>query len=70
VPTGGVAVDQVEDYLAAGAVALGVGSNLVDRRAIAERDWRRLTTLAQSFRESVDHARQVIVKKGRARVSR
>jgi 2-keto-3-deoxy-6-phosphogluconate aldolase len=51
-------------------VALGVGSNLVDRRAIAERDWRRLTTLAQSFRESVDHARQVIVKKGRARVSR
>lgn len=57
VPTGGVGLDQVEAYLRAGAAAVGVGGNLVDKRAVAEGNWQRLTALAQSFREVVERAR-------------
>jgi len=35
-PTGGVTVDNAGEWIAAGAVAVGVGSSLLDRTAIAE----------------------------------
>jgi len=36
VPTGGVTLDNVDQYFAAGAAAVGVGSQLADKRLIAE----------------------------------
>ena len=41
--TGGVNLENMTDYFRYGAVALGVGSNLVDRKLIATQDWKGLT---------------------------
>lgn len=48
-PTGGVNLDTAAAFLRAGACALGVGSALVESAAIKNRDWSRLTHLAQRF---------------------
>jgi 2-dehydro-3-deoxyphosphogluconate aldolase/(4S)-4-hydroxy-2-oxoglutarate aldolase len=58
VPTGGVDLDNAADFIEAGAVAVGVGSALVDDRAIAEGDYDVLTETARAFVETVDAARQ------------
>lgn len=47
VPTGGVSVDNAAQYLRAGAVALGVGGTLVDKKAVASGDWAAITAEAQ-----------------------
>lgn len=49
VPTGGVSADNAADYLRAGASALGVGGKLVDKAAVARRDWAALTAEAESL---------------------
>ena len=56
-PTGGVNLDTAEDFIKAGACVLGVGSALVEKKALAEGNFARLTELAQKFREVVDAAR-------------
>ncbi|MCS6861316.1 MAG: bifunctional 4-hydroxy-2-oxoglutarate aldolase/2-dehydro-3-deoxy-phosphogluconate aldolase [Abditibacteriales bacterium] len=38
-PTGGVNLDNMLDYLRVGAVALGIGGTLIDKAAIAEGRW-------------------------------
>lgn len=48
-PTGGVNQNNMEEYLTAGAAALGVGGNLVDQDAIRKREWGRVTKTAQQF---------------------
>lgn len=50
VPTGGVEIDTIADWLAAGAVAVGVGSSLVDRMG-------SLDGLADRARRAVREAR-------------
>lgn len=49
VPTGGVNVDNAADWLRAGAVALGVGSKLVLKDALAAGDYARITDMARRF---------------------
>lgn len=49
VPTGGVTAENFVEYLKAGAVAIGVGSSLVDKTAIVTRDWPTLTNRARRF---------------------
>lgn len=49
-PTGGVTLDNARDWLAAGACALGVGSALTDKKAIAE----------GNFDQIAENARQLI----------
>jgi 2-dehydro-3-deoxyphosphogluconate aldolase / (4S)-4-hydroxy-2-oxoglutarate aldolase len=46
-PTGGVTVDNAGDWIRAGAVAVGVGSSLLDTKAIASGDFKVLRTLAE-----------------------
>jgi 2-dehydro-3-deoxyphosphogluconate aldolase / (4S)-4-hydroxy-2-oxoglutarate aldolase len=46
-PTGGVSIDNVGDWFRAGAVAVGVGGALVDRQAIASRDFAAITLRAE-----------------------
>ena len=55
VPTGGVDVHNVADFLKAGCVALGVGSLLVSAKILQEADWPELTRRATAF---VNAARQ------------
>jgi 2-dehydro-3-deoxyphosphogluconate aldolase/(4S)-4-hydroxy-2-oxoglutarate aldolase len=57
VPVGGVDLGNVADFLRAGAVAVAVGSNLVDADTVTRRDYGRLTQRAAAFREIVDGAR-------------
>ncbi|MEV6965962.1 bifunctional 4-hydroxy-2-oxoglutarate aldolase/2-dehydro-3-deoxy-phosphogluconate aldolase [Hamadaea sp. NPDC051192] len=48
-PTGGVTPESVADYAAAGAVAVGVGSALVDARLVAAGAWDVLRDRAARF---------------------
>lgn len=43
-PTGGVSLQNATDYIKAGSFALGVGTDLLDRRAMEEEDWNTLAT--------------------------
>lgn len=56
-PTGGVNLQTAAEFLRAGACALGVGGALVDERAIAARDFERITSLARQFTEIVQTVR-------------
>ena len=57
VPTGGVDVHNVGDFLKAGCAALGVGSSLVAARILQEADWAELTRRATAFVNAVRQAR-------------
>jgi len=46
-PTGGVTIDNVGEWIAAGAVAVGIGSDLLDKKAIEEERYEVLTERAQ-----------------------
>jgi 2-dehydro-3-deoxyphosphogluconate aldolase/(4S)-4-hydroxy-2-oxoglutarate aldolase len=58
IPTGGVDLDTAASFLEAGAEALGVGSAMLPKDAIANKDWDRIAGLAQQFMEIVGKARQ------------
>jgi 2-dehydro-3-deoxyphosphogluconate aldolase/(4S)-4-hydroxy-2-oxoglutarate aldolase len=57
-PTGGVNLSTARDFIAAGAVALGVGSELVDMSALAAGHPEVLTQRATEFLAAVTAARQ------------
>jgi 2-dehydro-3-deoxyphosphogluconate aldolase/(4S)-4-hydroxy-2-oxoglutarate aldolase len=48
-PTGGVDLNTAADFLNAGAVCLGVGSQMVEPKAVAARDFARITELARQY---------------------
>jgi 2-dehydro-3-deoxyphosphogluconate aldolase/(4S)-4-hydroxy-2-oxoglutarate aldolase len=48
-PTGGVNLENLGDFLRAGAVFVGVGSALVSKQIVAEHDWDGLTSRASDF---------------------
>ena len=56
-PTGGVSLENAGDWLRAGAVAVGVGSALVDRHAVAARDFSSITRRAERLVANVRAAR-------------
>jgi 2-dehydro-3-deoxyphosphogluconate aldolase/(4S)-4-hydroxy-2-oxoglutarate aldolase len=49
IPTSGVTLQNAPEFLAAGCVALGVGSNLVSPRILRDRNWSELTRLTAEF---------------------
>ena len=57
VPTGGVNLETAADYLAAGAAALGVGGELVQKEAVKLRNSELLSGLAKEFVALVKQAR-------------
>ena len=57
-PTGGVTLDNAGDWIRAGAVAVGVGTALLDTAAIAAGDYRQLRTNAERIVASVRAARE------------
>ncbi|RLM59185.1 bifunctional 4-hydroxy-2-oxoglutarate aldolase/2-dehydro-3-deoxy-phosphogluconate aldolase [Halobellus sp. Atlit-31R] len=56
-PTGGIDVDNVAEYIDAGAVAVGAGSALMDDEAVAAGDFESITETARAFTRAVDDAR-------------
>jgi 2-dehydro-3-deoxyphosphogluconate aldolase/(4S)-4-hydroxy-2-oxoglutarate aldolase len=58
-PTGGVTRENAGDWIRAGAVAIGVGTALVDKKAVAERRYDDITASARHFVEAVRVARNL-----------
>ena len=56
-PTGGVDLTTAADFLKAGACCLGVGSQLVEPKAVAARDFARIRDLARQYVAVVKQAR-------------
>jgi 2-dehydro-3-deoxyphosphogluconate aldolase/(4S)-4-hydroxy-2-oxoglutarate aldolase len=56
-PTGGVSTENVAEYFAGGAVAVGAGSSLVDYDAIEREDWDAVRESAAAFVAAVEDAR-------------
>lgn len=56
-PTGGVSLETIPDWFAAGARCVGVGSSLVRKDLIEKEDWAGLTKLAAEYVAAVAAAR-------------
>jgi 2-dehydro-3-deoxyphosphogluconate aldolase/(4S)-4-hydroxy-2-oxoglutarate aldolase len=56
-PTGGVTVENAGDWIRAGAVAVGIGSALVDSDAVERGDWAAISDRARAAMASVAGAR-------------
>jgi len=56
-PVGGVSLDNVTDYIAAGSACVGVGSSLVNNVLIADKNWDALTERARGFIRGVQEGR-------------
>ena len=57
IPTGGVSLDNVAGFFKAGAAAVAVGGELVDKKAVQEKKWSVITANARKFAEAVKQAR-------------
>jgi 2-dehydro-3-deoxyphosphogluconate aldolase/(4S)-4-hydroxy-2-oxoglutarate aldolase len=57
IPTGGVSVKTAADFIKAGSMALGVGADLVDTKAIREGNARAVTEKAREYVRLVQEAR-------------
>jgi 2-dehydro-3-deoxyphosphogluconate aldolase/(4S)-4-hydroxy-2-oxoglutarate aldolase len=57
IPTGGVNLDTIGDFLKAGAAAVGVGTEMVDRKAAQEGRFDVITENARKFAAAVARAR-------------
>ncbi len=57
-PTGGVDLNTAGEFLRAGACCLGVGSQLVDPKAVAREDFEYLRGLAWQYTQAVKMARE------------
>ena len=56
-PTGGVTLENTPDFIKAGAVAVAVGTALVDKKLVAEKKFDLITEKANQFVEAVRKAR-------------
>lgn len=60
IPSGGVTLENAAEFIRAGAVAVALGSNLVDKSTVANRDWTRITDRARTLSRAVVEARDSI----------
>ena len=56
-PTGGVTLATARDYLENGAVALGVGGDLINKKLMDEGNFAEITSRARQFREIIKEFR-------------
>lgn len=52
-PTGGVTIENAREYIKAGASAVGIGTALVDKKAVEAGDWKALTERARQLVDSL-----------------
>jgi 2-dehydro-3-deoxyphosphogluconate aldolase / (4S)-4-hydroxy-2-oxoglutarate aldolase len=57
IPTGGVSVDNAGDFIRAGAIAVALGSNLVDAKTVAAGDWAEIEKRSKAVIAAVKTAR-------------
>ena len=57
-PTGGVTLENAGQWIAAGAVAIGAGTAMIDAKAVASGDWAAITARAAAFVEAVAAVRR------------
>lgn len=57
IPTGGIDLDDLQGWFAAGALAVGVGGELVPRALLREGRWDEITSRARRFAEAARAAR-------------
>ncbi|WEG13367.1 bifunctional 2-keto-4-hydroxyglutarate aldolase/2-keto-3-deoxy-6-phosphogluconate aldolase [Pullulanibacillus sp. KACC 23026] len=57
-PTGGVNLDNVEEWISAGAVSVGVGGSLTSSAKIG--DYKTITNLASQFVHKIEEARSLL----------
>jgi 2-dehydro-3-deoxyphosphogluconate aldolase/(4S)-4-hydroxy-2-oxoglutarate aldolase len=57
IPSGGVTLENAPEFIKAGAVAVALGSALVDPKAIEAEDWTAITARARSLFDSVSAAK-------------
>ncbi len=58
VPTGGINVSNVAEFIKAGAAAVAIGADLVNAAMVEKGDFKSITEIAKAFRAEVDKARQ------------
>jgi len=58
VPTGGVNIQNAGAFIKAGATALGVGGELVDKKAIKEKKFHVITENTRAFLKVIRDARE------------
>ena len=61
VPTGGVSLKTAEDFIKAGAMALGVGADLIDLQALREGNDKLITERARQFLAIVRETREAMI---------
>ena len=59
-PTGGVSIDNASDFIKAGALFLGAGTAMLNKKMIQERNWSGLSELAAQFVNQVSIAREEV----------
>ena len=52
-PTGGVTVENAAEWLENGAVCLGVGSSLINKKLIAKKDFSGITAIARAMTDAI-----------------
>jgi 2-dehydro-3-deoxyphosphogluconate aldolase/(4S)-4-hydroxy-2-oxoglutarate aldolase len=57
IPTGGVTLENAGEFIRAGASAIAVGSNLIDKKAVASGNWDIIRDTAARYVEVVRNAR-------------
>lgn len=62
-PTGGVTLQTAADFVRAGACALGIGGSLVEPKAIASRDFKRIELLAKQYVDIVRQTREELSRR-------
>lgn len=60
IPTGGVNLENIESFIKAGAISVGVGGNLTNLKVIEAGDFNKLKTTASLYVEAVRVARGTI----------
>ena len=53
IPTGGVTVENAKDFLAAGAIAVGLSSSLFPKTAVAQGDWSVISDRAKTLMNAI-----------------
>lgn len=52
-PTGGVSVDNIRSFFEAGSVGAGMGSSLIDKALVREKNWKGLVAHFKSVKEQI-----------------
>jgi 2-dehydro-3-deoxyphosphogluconate aldolase/(4S)-4-hydroxy-2-oxoglutarate aldolase len=58
VPTGGVNLQNAGAFIKAGAAALGVGGELIDKKAIKEKKFHIITESTRAYLKAIQEARR------------